>query len=62
MKGEFLMADRNEQRAPNNQPHSSKKKEAEFHEFSEELSDGGIRDEMIQIQLENVKRGKKANH
>lgn len=65
------MADWNEQSAANNNLHSttirsskqvSKKNEPEFHEFSEELSDGGVRDKMIQRQLENQKQDKKAKN
>ena len=65
------MADWNEQSAANNNIHSTtirsskqvgKKNEPEFHEFSEELSDGGIRDEMIQKQLKNQRQEKKAKN
>ncbi|WP_180960173.1 hypothetical protein [Neobacillus cucumis] len=55
------MKDWNEQAAPNNNLSPKTLKTGEFtgklagHEFSEELSDGGERDQVIQRQKKNVK-------
>ncbi|MEH7119587.1 hypothetical protein V7128_19535 [Neobacillus vireti] len=55
------MSDWNEQAAPNNNLAPKTLKTGEFvgkeaaHEFSEELSDGGERDQFIQRQKKNLK-------
>jgi len=55
------MSDWNEQAAPNNNLAPKTLKTGEFagneaaHEFSEELSDGGERDQFIQKQKKNLK-------